>query len=462
MIDAAAAALDGLEGARRQVDLLTSPDTATVAIGADPSLVEAFVVPALATLLSTATGIRVTVRSGSADELLVLLRERQVEYFLGLRPDGPLEGVTLHPAGSVSVAPFCRPGHPLTRVPPQGIRVVGEYPIVVTTVPRWYQQQVRDDLPASAGRARAARGLVRTIELEDYGAVRALVRTSDAVGLAPRSAIAEAVATGELDERSELPEDRPVPVPRHRWVQVVDEVTILLQQKEPRSTERGLAERTVDRAPAPREGPSACCGDGQQASEQVGPSRFVDRWRIERGEQERRERPREGGSLVGGRIEVVGDRGAIGGSQHGCCEHLGFDEHRRTRGSGELVDQLRDVDLLMALRVDERGPKRCILERVQPELDAQDSDRLTRDQQVPVPAHDLDQSIAEVGALRQLEVELVPVGSVTALDHRQSEVLLAGEVRVDRACRVASRPGDLGDGRAVEATLLEKLLRGVE
>lgn len=198
VVAAAQESLTALENARRRVELLGTSRPVTVAIGADPSLVEAFVVPTIAALLAEPEGIRVSVRSGSADELLELLRAQRIEYSIGLRPDGPLDGVSVRTIASVPVVAFCRAGHPLADLPPLGVQVVRDYPLVVTSVPRWYRQEVRQELPVEAGGAIEADGDIRTIELEDYGAVRTLVERSDAIGLAPLASVRGAVDAGTL------------------------------------------------------------------------------------------------------------------------------------------------------------------------------------------------------------------------------------------------------------------------
>jgi len=197
VIDAAVESLEALNNARRRVELLNSSERATLAIGADPSLVEAYVVPAIAGLIQDVASLQISVRSASADELLRLLRDQRIEYFLGLRPDAPLDGVDIQTVGSVSTVPFCRIGHPLTRQPPLGIQVLRDYPYVLTRVPRWYQQELRQSLPIGSV-ALGPGDHFRTIELQDYGAVRSLVRSSDAIGLAPYGAIRTEVEAGTL------------------------------------------------------------------------------------------------------------------------------------------------------------------------------------------------------------------------------------------------------------------------
>ena len=206
VIDAAVQSLEALDNARRQVELLNSSGQATLAIGVDPSLVEAYVVPAIARLIQDVASLQIRVQSASADELLRLLREQRIEYFLGLRPDAPLDGVNVQTVGSVSTVPFCRIGHPLTQQPPRGIQVLRDYPYVLTRVPHWYQQEMRQSLPISLVTGGTG-DTFRTIELQDYGAVRSLVRSSDAIGLAPYGAIRGEVETGTLAVLG-VPEDQ--------------------------------------------------------------------------------------------------------------------------------------------------------------------------------------------------------------------------------------------------------------
>ncbi len=51
------------------------------------------------------------------------------------------------PVGTYDPVPFCRPGHPLAAVEPQGIKVLREYPVITTEMPRWYTDRWEAGLP---------------------------------------------------------------------------------------------------------------------------------------------------------------------------------------------------------------------------------------------------------------------------------------------------------------------------
>jgi DNA-binding transcriptional LysR family regulator len=167
VVDAAARSLEILDNAHREAGLLVSGERATLAIGADPVLVEAYVVPAIAAILEDHVALQIRVHSGSPDDLLRLLRERQIELFLGFRPDGPLAGVSLEEVATLAGVPFARIGHPLATVPPQGIRVLRDFPYVCTHMPRWYHERLLTELPDGPATMESLVGRHRLIEKDD-------------------------------------------------------------------------------------------------------------------------------------------------------------------------------------------------------------------------------------------------------------------------------------------------------
>ena len=61
--------------------------------------------------------------TASPDTLLECLRRQQLEFFIGLEPDGPCDDVASEPIGTFRPVPFCRAGHPLATMPPEGVKV---------------------------------------------------------------------------------------------------------------------------------------------------------------------------------------------------------------------------------------------------------------------------------------------------------------------------------------------------
>jgi DNA-binding transcriptional LysR family regulator len=94
--------------------------------------------------------------------------------------------------------PFCRPGHPLAAAEPQGIKVLREYPVITTEMPRWYTHRWEAELPLDPKLAGELAERGRSVQVPHLGTMVALVTATDSLGMAPLGAISSGVSTGDL------------------------------------------------------------------------------------------------------------------------------------------------------------------------------------------------------------------------------------------------------------------------
>lgn len=83
-------------------------------------------------------------------------------------------------------------------MPPQGIKVLRDYPIITIETPHWYSQRTQAGLPddpALAGQL-AERG--RRVHVTDIATMESIVTTTDSLGLAPAAAIHRGIDAGTL------------------------------------------------------------------------------------------------------------------------------------------------------------------------------------------------------------------------------------------------------------------------
>jgi DNA-binding transcriptional LysR family regulator len=197
-VEAARRSLEVLDNAEREVGLLEGFERGSLSIAAHPCLVETHLVPAVAAMLRGSANLHCRIQSASPDAMLQALRSRQIELFVGLEPDGPCDDVAIERVGTYRPVPFCRAGHPLAAVKPQGIKVLGRYPLVTTEMPAWYARRVEAGMPRDpilAGEI-AERG--RRVQVAHQATMETLVETTDSLGLAAAESIRPSIEAGKL------------------------------------------------------------------------------------------------------------------------------------------------------------------------------------------------------------------------------------------------------------------------
>jgi len=93
--------------------------------------------------------------------------------------------------------PFCNTGHPPADIPPQGIQVLRDDLLIGPHMPDWYLGGLATALALDAIAPRNLATQARGVEFDDDGAVRTLVKQTDAIAVAPFETIRADAEPGE-------------------------------------------------------------------------------------------------------------------------------------------------------------------------------------------------------------------------------------------------------------------------
>ncbi len=190
-VQAAEQALRLMGEARREIELIKGSASGRLVIGAEPGLIEPFLTRAIARSLQRFPHLRYRLQALDSSTLVHEVREKRIDFFLGVPPDEPTGGLRLADMGVLYSAPFVRSDHPLTaHVGPLTLSEITRYPVVQGPGPRWLVRRIADALRTEVGTVE--RRVNATVVVNDFGVVRALVRETDAVGFASRAMLAGA------------------------------------------------------------------------------------------------------------------------------------------------------------------------------------------------------------------------------------------------------------------------------
>lgn len=183
VVAAATRALSLMDQAQREIGLMQGSASGRLVIGAEASLIESYLSPAIARGLRRYPKLRFRLHSIDSTSLVHEVREKRIDFFFGIRPDGSTMGLELREIGHMHVAPFVRMGHPLAEKRMHRLQELMNYPLIHGPGPRWLVRRVAEVLPRVTGGETQSHDAAVTVN--DFGVVRALVRETDSVGLAP-------------------------------------------------------------------------------------------------------------------------------------------------------------------------------------------------------------------------------------------------------------------------------------
>ena len=195
VVDAAVRALRLMDEAHREIGLIKGSASGRLAIGAEAGLIEPYLTSAIALGLKRYPNLRFRLQAVDSGTLVQEVREKRIDFFFAVRPDVPTAGLELREIGVIDAVPFVRPGHPLAGSTPRTLGKIMAYPIVQGPGPRWFIRRIGDELRSEAGAGDAAQRDAAVI-VNDFGAVRAIVRETDAVGFATSAMLHAEVANG--------------------------------------------------------------------------------------------------------------------------------------------------------------------------------------------------------------------------------------------------------------------------
>jgi DNA-binding transcriptional LysR family regulator len=179
-IEGARAILNRAAAVDREIELLGSPGTGHLSIGADPTLSNAVLGPVLTRLMRTAPSLRFSVNSGSRTDLMRGLAERAIDLVL-CYPDPTAVHTGQTTVDLMTEAPIvvARPDHPIRRLKERKLYEYFRYPRVGAHLPAWYLawaefQMARDGQPTGVNQDYSVFG-------NDIQMLKTIVRDTDAV-----------------------------------------------------------------------------------------------------------------------------------------------------------------------------------------------------------------------------------------------------------------------------------------
>ncbi len=194
VIDAATQALRLMGEAQREIALIKGSESGRLAIGAEPGLIEPLLTDAIVRGLARYPKLRYRLQALDSSTLVHEVRDKRIDFLLGVTPDVPTGGLNMEAIGEVAAVPFVRHDHPLAARADLGLHEILRFPVVQGPGPRWFSRRIGEALRRQAG-AGEARGTVAVV-VNDFGVVRALVRQTDAVGFAVAALLREEVERG--------------------------------------------------------------------------------------------------------------------------------------------------------------------------------------------------------------------------------------------------------------------------
>lgn len=182
VVSAAEQALRVIGEAQREIGLIKGSESGRLAVGAEPGLIEPFLTDAIVRGLARYPNLSYRLQALDSSTLVHEVREKHIDFMLGVTPDGPTGGLTMDAVGEVAAVPFVRRDHPLAARTDLSLQEILRFPVVQGPGPRWFSRRIGEELRQESG-GREAGGSVAVV-VNDFGVVRAIVRQTDAVGFA--------------------------------------------------------------------------------------------------------------------------------------------------------------------------------------------------------------------------------------------------------------------------------------
>lgn len=196
--------LAGTRSLRNELAQYNGLNAGELRFGCGPYPAQFLVPEAMADFIRAHPAIDVGFLMGDWEQMAQLLKEEQVEFFIGDArnfagdPEYQVRWMDLRPGRF-----FCRPGHPLTEIESLKLAALLDYPRVGTRIP----PPLRKVLAEVIGE----RDFHMNVECAQFAAILHIVGRSDAVGLAAVEALHDPVQRGEVAilQIADVPQDRP-------------------------------------------------------------------------------------------------------------------------------------------------------------------------------------------------------------------------------------------------------------
>lgn len=202
VIEGAKQILSKVDEVKRDVDLLHGLQKGTLRLASDAFLIESFISPSIGSLKSQHPNLKIHVHTANWENMVEMLRRREVEMILAAYPINPEE---YQEDEEVSFAfikiprahYFVRSGHPLLGLKKIGPGELLEYPLAGIKLPPWYARWFSKALDTTMEKLRLDNV---TIICDNYQLIKTVIRHSNAVAGAAYETIAQELKDGSLVE----------------------------------------------------------------------------------------------------------------------------------------------------------------------------------------------------------------------------------------------------------------------
>ncbi len=196
MVAAARIAISEMEAAARDVQMMRDLEAGQLVIGADPTVSESLLAPAMARLINSHPNWRFKVVLCNRDEWERYLEERRVDIYFGLRPDRETDTFRYRALELVPPAVMCSITHPLAGCGPVTIEQLKQHPVIGGDVPDWFLWGILEAYPNDFPDIATLRNTFLTSQ--GLGLLRQLVLLTNAVATLPEFILLNEIAAGKV------------------------------------------------------------------------------------------------------------------------------------------------------------------------------------------------------------------------------------------------------------------------
>ena len=196
VVAAARIAINEMEAASRDVQMLRDFEAGQLLIGADPSVSESLLAPAMARLINSHPNWRFKVILCNRNEWERYLTERQIDIYIGLRPDREVEDFRYRALELVPPSMLCSSGHPLAGKGAVTIDQLKAFPIIGGDVPDWFLWGIMEAYPETFPDVDTLRNTFLTSQ--GLGLLRQLLLLTHAIATLPEFIVHSEIADGRI------------------------------------------------------------------------------------------------------------------------------------------------------------------------------------------------------------------------------------------------------------------------
>jgi len=198
MVEAARIALEEIERAERDLELMQNMEAGRLVVGVDPTVSVGLLAPTLVELLKTWPKLRFNVVVRNWLTMADDLRSSSIDVFVGMAPERSYSGITCIPLLLKPPIAVCRSDHPLTKEPRVTIQDVAEYPMLGGEAPDWFLGTIQEAYPENFPSLDSLRSIFLTSQ--DLDLIRSIIPSTNAVALIPTPIAAQGIKSGRLVE----------------------------------------------------------------------------------------------------------------------------------------------------------------------------------------------------------------------------------------------------------------------